>query len=37
MAYLTLSQKEKIVTRRCNGISVAQISIEENITERSVR
>jgi DNA-binding CsgD family transcriptional regulator len=37
MTYLTLSEKEKIVTRRCDGISTAQIAIEENISERSVR
>jgi hypothetical protein len=36
VAYLTLSQKEKIVTRRCDGISAAQITIEENIPERTV-
>ncbi|CEI92535.1 hypothetical protein RMCBS344292_18422 [Rhizopus microsporus] len=29
MAYLTLSQKEKIVTRRCDGISAAQIAIDK--------
>ncbi|CEI96676.1 hypothetical protein RMCBS344292_10833 [Rhizopus microsporus] len=37
MAYLSLSQKERIVIRRCDGISVAQIAIEENISERTVR
>ncbi|CEG82179.1 hypothetical protein RMATCC62417_16289 [Rhizopus microsporus] len=37
MGYLTLPQKEKIVTRRCDGISAAQIAIEENIPERTVR
>ena len=38
MKYNTfLIQKEKIVTRRCDGISAAQIAIEENISERSVR
>ncbi|CEG76292.1 hypothetical protein RMATCC62417_11209 [Rhizopus microsporus] len=35
MAYLTL--KEKIVTRRRDGVSKAQIAIDENISERSVR
>ncbi|CEG70231.1 hypothetical protein RMATCC62417_06167 [Rhizopus microsporus] len=35
MAYLTLSQKERIVTRRCDGISAAQIAIDKNITERA--
>ena len=37
MTYLTLSQKEKIVIRRCDGITAAQIAIEENISERTVR
>ncbi|KAG1178560.1 hypothetical protein G6F70_001568 [Rhizopus microsporus] len=37
MPHLTLSQKVKIVTRRCDGISAAQIVIEENIPERTVR
>ncbi|KAG1178407.1 hypothetical protein G6F70_001538 [Rhizopus microsporus] len=37
MAYLSLSQKERIVIRRCDGISVAQIAIEENISERTRR
>ncbi|CEG65459.1 hypothetical protein RMATCC62417_02247 [Rhizopus microsporus] len=37
MPHLTLSQKEKIVTRRCDGVSTAQIAIEENIPERTVR
>ena len=36
MPCLTLSQKEKIVTRRCDGISAAQITTDENITERYV-
>ncbi|CEI93668.1 hypothetical protein RMCBS344292_07899 [Rhizopus microsporus] len=37
MPHLTLSQKEKIVTRRCDGVLTAQIAIEENIPERTVR
>ncbi|CEI97643.1 hypothetical protein RMCBS344292_11773 [Rhizopus microsporus] len=37
MPHLTLSQKEIIVARRCKGISAAQIAIEENISERTVR
>ena len=37
MAYLILSQKERIVTRHCDGISVAQIAIDENILERTAR
>jgi transposase len=37
MLHLTLSQQEKIVTRRCDGISAAQIAIEESISERTVR
>ncbi|ORE01194.1 hypothetical protein BCV72DRAFT_322706 [Rhizopus microsporus var. microsporus] len=35
--HIFFSQKEKIVTRRCDGISVAQIAIEENIPERTIR
>ncbi|CEG66532.1 hypothetical protein RMATCC62417_03092 [Rhizopus microsporus] len=37
MAYLTLPQKEKIVTRRCDGVSAVQIAIEANIPARAVR
>ena len=32
-----MSQKEKIVARRCESISAVQIAIEENISERTVR
>ncbi|CEG68852.1 hypothetical protein RMATCC62417_05027 [Rhizopus microsporus] len=37
MPHLTLSQKEKIATRRCDDISAAQIAIDENISKRTVR